>query len=97
MLYSALHDILRNHTFVGLIGPDQPLSAIQHETNLYLVQHAAVAEELFYQLGLRQFGKINRFRLKPPPKLRDLVKIAVEAEPTREASGLGFDEAVEVL
>ena len=37
-----------------------------------------VREELFYQLGLRQFGCFPRIRFDPPPSLRDLVQIAVD-------------------
>ena len=37
-------------------------------------------EELFYQLALRQFGNFKRIKLEPPPPLRTLVTLAVEAE-----------------
>ena len=37
-------------------------------------------EELFYQLGLRQFGNMSRIKLSPPPSLRTLVTIAIDVE-----------------
>ena len=51
---------------------------MQHNTRLYLLNHGALAAELFYQLGLRQFGNFSRFRLDSPPDLRTLVQVAVE-------------------
>lgn len=35
-------------------------------------------QELFYQLGLRQFGRFSRINLTPPPSLEKLVKLAVD-------------------
>lgn len=37
-------------------------------------------EELFYQLGLRQFGDFSRLKLEPPPPLRIMVEIALDVE-----------------
>ena len=37
-------------------------------------------EELFYQLGLRQFGDFSRLKLEPPPPLRTMVEIALDVE-----------------
>jgi hypothetical protein len=39
-----------------------------------------LSEELFYQLAVRRFGDVPRIKLHPPPKLKDLIAIAVEAE-----------------
>ena len=38
------------------------------------------SEELFYQLGLRQFNSFAKFRLEPAPPLEKLLSIAVDAE-----------------
>lgn len=35
-------------------------------------------QELFYQLGLRQFGRFSRINLTPPPSLEKLVRLAVD-------------------
>lgn len=51
-------------------------------------------EELFYQLGLRQFGNLHRLKLDPPPSVRRLVKIAVKAEKERwRSAGLNLSPA----
>lgn len=39
-----------------------------------------LSEALFYSLGLRQFGDFSRLKLEPPPPLRALIALAVEAE-----------------
>ena len=53
-------------------------------------------EELFYQLGLRQFGDFSRIKLEPPPSLRDLVEIGVAAEEISEETTLSKPEIVDV-
>jgi DNA mismatch repair protein MLH1 len=51
---------------------------------------------MFYQLGLRQFGNFNRFRLDPPAPLRTLISFAVEAEHEIEQNGLKKESVVDV-
>ena len=55
-------------------------------------------EELFYQLGLRQFGEFSRFMLQPSPPIRTLIKLAVDAEEGDDVreSGMNPAEAIEV-
>lgn len=84
--HRQLSEIFEKHTFVGIVDLDKCLSMIQFSTNLYLVNHAAVAEEFFYQLGLRQFGDMSKLKLEPPPPLRRLIEIAVDAEDTSSSS-----------
>ena len=55
-----------------------------------------VREELFYQLGLRQFGDYNRLKLEPPPPLRTMVKLAVDAEDGTSQSRLSKEQIVDV-
>jgi len=38
-----LTEILEKHTFVGIVDLERCLSLIQHSTNLYLVNHTALA------------------------------------------------------
>lgn len=52
-------------------------------------------EELFYQLGLRQFGDFSRIKLDPPPSLREMIEIAVDAENT-DSSNLSKSQIVDV-
>ena len=53
-------------------------------------------EELFYQLGLRQFGDFSRLKLEPPPPLRVVVRLAVDAEDGTKHSTLSKTEIVDV-
>jgi predicted transposase YdaD len=53
-------------------------------------------EELFYQLGLRQFGNFARLKLDPPAPLRALIKLAVDAEQNTELSKLSKPQIVDV-
>lgn len=93
---AELGEILAKHTFVGVVDATRCLSLVQHNTRLYLLNHGALAAELFYQLGLRQFGNFSRIRLHPAPELRTLVALAVDAEEDVEESGLSKHDVVEV-
>nr|GAT48497.1 predicted protein [Mycena chlorophos] len=93
--HKQLSEILEKHTFVGIVDLHKGLSLIQFATKLYLVSHGAIAEELFYQLGLRQFGNFTRVKLQPAPSIRKLIEIAVELEEATEESGLTKPEIVE--
>uniref|UniRef100_V5ET71 DNA mismatch repair protein S5 domain-containing protein n=1 Tax=Kalmanozyma brasiliensis (strain GHG001) TaxID=1365824 RepID=V5ET71_KALBG len=74
-----LTEVVQNHTFVGVVDLHKGLSLVQHETRLLLVNHDAMIREFAYQLVLRQFGSLKRIRLDPPPKLDDLVRLALES------------------
>ncbi|KPV72610.1 uncharacterized protein RHOBADRAFT_29774 [Rhodotorula graminis WP1] len=76
--HQGLEDVVKNHIFVGVADYATSQSAIQHGTKLYLANHAVFAEELFYQLGLRQFGRFSRVRLKPAHNVRKLLHLAVD-------------------
>jgi hypothetical protein len=54
------------------------------------------SEELFYQLGLRQFGNFPRLKLDPPAPLRPLITLAVNAEENTELSNLSKPQIVDV-
>ncbi|KAI0795447.1 DNA binding protein [Abortiporus biennis] len=95
--HNRLTDVLANHIFVGIVDMDKCLSLIQHEKELYLVNHGALAEELFYQLGLRQFGNFNRIRLDPPPPLRTLIELAVDVEETVKKTKLSKSKLVDTI
>ncbi|EUC60962.1 DNA mismatch repair protein Mlh1, partial [Rhizoctonia solani AG-3 Rhs1AP] len=86
--HSRLTDILHNSKFVGMVDFACTRSLLQHELKLYLVNHSAVAEELFYQLGLRQFGNFSLLKLSPPPPLHELVHLAVEDDTDIHKAGL---------
>ncbi|KAH8083337.1 DNA mismatch repair protein MutL [Cristinia sonorae] len=94
-------EILQNHIFVGIVDVSRCLSLVQNFKKLYLVNHGALAEELFYQLGLRQFGNLRRIKLDPPPPIKTLISLAVDVEEgikkTKLNKALIIDRIVEIL
>jgi DNA mismatch repair protein MLH1 len=54
-----------------------------------------ISDQHFYQLGLRQFGALDRLKLDPPPDLRDLLEIGLQDEPL-SAHGLELDDVATV-
>jgi DNA mismatch repair protein MLH1 len=94
--HAELTSIIQRHTFVGVVDMRLGQSMLQHLTKLFLVDHDALSEELFYQLGLRQFGNLGRLHLKPPPSLRELLEIAIEGETDSHQSGMTQEEILEV-
>ena len=93
---TELGEIITKHTFVGVVDAPRCLSLVQYNTRLYLLNHSALAAELFYQLGLRQFGNLSRIRLDPPPDLRTLISVAVDAEEGLSETGHDPEEVVDV-
>ncbi|KAH9822544.1 hypothetical protein DFH28DRAFT_1181229 [Melampsora americana] len=79
-----LGNLILRHVFVGVVDLHKGYSMIQHETRLYLIKHSIFCEELFYQLGARQFGAYHRIKLSPPPELERLVRLAVMSEPSEQ-------------
>ncbi|SCV69555.1 BQ2448_2575 [Microbotryum intermedium] len=92
-----LDAIVKGHIFVGVADLRSHLSLIQHRTKLYSVNHAALSEELFYQLALRQFGQLARINLQPPVPLRDMINLAVESDEGKEAAQMPTEEIVKRL
>ncbi|KAK9390571.1 histidine kinase-like ATPase [Lipomyces mesembrius] len=76
-LHKGLTDIFANHTFVGIVDENKRLAAIQCDVKLYLVDYAAVSYEIFYQIGLSDFGNFGVIQLAPALSLRSLLKLAV--------------------
>lgn len=73
-----------------------PLRTSSHHSPISHLHFHLSSEELFYQLGLRQFGNFSRLKLQPPPPLRTLIEIAVELEEATEESGLTKPQIVDV-
>lgn len=95
--HTQLETIVRNHIFVGVADLSGSLSMLQHETKLYIVNHASISEELFYQLGLRQFGRFMRIRLEPAAPLQDLIHLAVDSLPGHETLAVPIDQIVQKI
>lgn len=96
LIPAELDTIFKAHTFVGIIDLYAGQSMIQHGTKLYLVNHHLLCDELFYQLGLRQFGSLGKLHLKPPPSLMELMEIAVAHEPGVEEANMPQAKIVKV-
>ncbi|WVO22922.1 uncharacterized protein IAS62_004265 [Cryptococcus decagattii] len=94
---AELIEIFRRHAFVGVVDRYQCLSLIQHSTKLFLVNHGALGDEHFYQLGLRQFGAFNRIRLDPAPQLKELLTLAAEDEAGLREAGLEVESVVDYV
>ncbi|EJD54784.1 DNA binding protein [Auricularia subglabra TFB-10046 SS5] len=90
--HSKLQDILCDHTYVGLVDARRALSLVQHGTRLYLLNHAIISEELFYQLGLRQFSAYPRVALNPAPPLRRIIRIGLDVELKQRPSKLSAQD-----
>ncbi|KAI0284621.1 DNA binding protein [Russula aff. rugulosa BPL654] len=95
--HTEMTEILQKHVFVGVVDLFRELSVVQVSKKLYLVNHGALAEELFYQLGLRQFGNFARLKLDPPAPLRALITLAVDAEQNTELSKLTKPQIVDSI
>ncbi|KAI5785543.1 hypothetical protein DFH27DRAFT_575955 [Peziza echinospora] len=91
-MHNDLCEVFRDHTFVGIVDESRRLAAIQHGVKLYLVDYAAVCFELFYQVGLSDFGNFGTIKLNPPLAIRDLLRIAAEQERHTHAESGGADE-----
>ncbi|KZO89442.1 hypothetical protein CALVIDRAFT_569915, partial [Calocera viscosa TUFC12733] len=92
--HSHLAEIIAEHTFVGIASLGLCLTLVQSSTKLFLMNHAALSEELFYQLGLMQFGNIGKLTLEPAPSLEELVRLAVGAEKAIKEQGLNAEKIV---
>ncbi|KAK9240276.1 histidine kinase-like ATPase [Lipomyces kononenkoae] len=76
-LHKGLTDIFANHIFVGIVDENKRLAAIQRDVKLYLVDYGAVSYEMFYQIGLSDFGNFGVIQLAPALSISSLLKIAV--------------------
>lgn len=104
-------DMMAKHAFVGIVDEEQCLALVQHGTKLHLINYANLGsvrptkhnaqhilmgrDKHFYQLGLRQFGALDRLKLDPPPDLRELLEIGLQDEPLA-AHGLNIENVASV-
>ncbi|GLI72656.1 DNA mismatch repair protein Mlh1 [Penicillium ochrochloron] len=86
-MHNTLTEMFASHTYVGLVDERRRLVAIQSGVKLYLVDYGLACNEFFYQVGLTDFGNFGVIKLDPPPKLVDLLQIAVDAEKEEQADG----------
>lgn len=72
----AVKDIVSNITYVGTIDPNAVM--VQHSTSLYLFRLGVLAEELFYQIMLFDFGNFGAIKFKSSLSLYDLAILGLE-------------------
>lgn len=89
-LHAPLTETFAALTYVGLVDPSRRLAAMQSGVNLYLVDYGLISNELFYQIGITDFGNFGAIQLRPPSAdplpLRDLLLAAAEMEVETDAS-----------
>ncbi|POY75927.1 hypothetical protein BMF94_1011 [Rhodotorula taiwanensis] len=73
-----------------------PPVLVEKEQRIWLTA-PMISEELFYQLGLRQFGRFSRIKLTPPPPLRKLLKLAVDRAAAADPAPRPTTEIVESI
>lgn len=89
-VHASLTEIFTSLTYVGLVDPFRRLAAMQSGVNLYLVDYGLLSNELFYQIGITDFGNFGAIQLRPsespPIPLIDLLLIAADLEVRTDAS-----------
>uniref|UniRef100_A0A1B6KAB7 DNA mismatch repair protein MLH1 n=1 Tax=Graphocephala atropunctata TaxID=36148 RepID=A0A1B6KAB7_9HEMI len=75
-VHVGLREILSNLTFVGCINQERAL--IQHETNLYICNTRLLAEEMFYQILLYEFGNFGVIKFKESLPLLEVCELALD-------------------
>ncbi|KAI5278504.1 DNA mismatch repair protein, partial [Ascosphaera acerosa] len=78
--HRGVTDVLKAHTFVGLVDETRRIAAIQSGVKLYLVDYGMLCTELFYQIGVDDFGNFGTIKLESSPRLQDLLSLAASAE-----------------
>jgi len=74
--HRGMEDILRQHTFVGVI--DTRFALFQHATHLYLAKTGPLCQEMFYQMLLRDFGNHGEIAIQPPACVKALAMLALD-------------------
>ncbi|KAL7269136.1 DNA mismatch repair protein Mlh1 [Rhizina undulata] len=92
-VHNDLSELFRNHTFIGVVDDARRLAAVQHGVRLYLVDYARVAFELFYQIGLSDFGNFGAIRFNPPLPVKDILEVAAKEERDKEKVRKNNDNA----
>ncbi|KAK7206523.1 putative DNA mismatch repair protein Mlh1 [Myxozyma melibiosi] len=75
-LHKGLTELFANHIYVGLVDETKRLVAVQNDIKLFLVDYGAICFELFYQIGLSDFGNFGVIKLRAPISVRSLLEAA---------------------
>lgn len=58
-----LTNLLAQHTYVGIADYKKRLCCVQYDVKLYLVDYASLCAELFYHIGLADFGSFGKIEI----------------------------------
>lgn len=95
-IHEDLTAIFTEHVFVGIVDLERRLCVIQHLTKLYLVDYGAISAELFYQIGLSEFGNFGSITLRPALDLKAVLKIALTTCRTTPAGAVHVKDSSDV-
>ena len=99
--HEEIATVIKKHVYVGIADFYRRIAAIQVEDRLMLVDYGLMANELFYQTGLFEFGNFSTYRFESPLSLRELLKVGTDIEKFKVSEGfanveeLDWDEVVE--
>ncbi|KAF2497078.1 putative DNA mismatch repair protein Mlh1 [Lophium mytilinum] len=79
-MHNELTDIIAGHTFVGVVDERKRIAAIQGGIKLYLIDYGMLCNELFYQIGLTDFGNFGAIRFNPVLNLQELLELGAAHE-----------------
>ena len=99
-LHSELGQTLFNHVYVGIVDFPRRIAAIQSGIRLLLVDYGMLANELFYQIGLSDFGNYGAFRFDPPLSLRTMLRIGTDIERDHKCNSsedVDWDEVIDAV
>lgn len=89
-VHEPMTEVFASLTYVGVVDSSRRLVAIQSGVKLYLIDYGMIVNELFYQIGITDFGNFGAMQLRPstsePILLKDLLLIAAELEVETDAS-----------
>jgi len=93
----GLSEVIADVAYIGIVDLARSITLVQHSTKLYLINHSTLAEELFYQLGTRQFGDFGKLHLDPPPSIRSLLELSVPCENGISEAGLTVGSVIDTI
>lgn len=89
-VHTTLTETFASLTYIGLVDSQRRLAAMQSGVKLYLIDYGVISNELFYQIGITDFGNFGTFQLRPsevlPLRLRDILLIGAGIEVETDAS-----------
>ena len=85
--HPGLVAVLRKHVFVGVV--DDEYSLLQYQTKLFMINHADLADELFYQSAVLNFGHFYLINLPNKPTISHLLELGMSLSETGGSVGGG--------